>query len=160
MLCQDTRPVLSRPDFLVPSRDFLIGIESKGNGRDENLQICLYMTESTRECQKAKRIGTEILILGAFVALSKPFFTILSCELSFAFYQIPSQPVSVFSNRISICPVPPKTCLDTTLESHQHYHLQTFHKENCTVTSRSLLLLGHILIKWLATAWQGHPTRP
>ena len=31
------RPVSSRPDFLVPSRDFPIGIESEGNGRDKNL---------------------------------------------------------------------------------------------------------------------------
>ena len=29
-----------------------------------------YMTESTCACQKAKKIGTEISILGAFVALS------------------------------------------------------------------------------------------
>ena len=49
------------------------------------------MTESTRECQKAKKIGTEISILGAFVALSKLFFTILSCELSFALSRIPSR---------------------------------------------------------------------
>ena len=40
------------------------------------------MTESTREWLKAKKIGTEMSILGAFVALSKLFFTILSCELS------------------------------------------------------------------------------
>ena len=32
-----SRPISSRPDFLVPSRDFPIGIESEGNGRDENL---------------------------------------------------------------------------------------------------------------------------
>ena len=54
-----------------------------------------YMTESTRECQKAKKIGTEILILGAIVALSKLFYTILSCELSFALSRITSRPVSV-----------------------------------------------------------------
>ena len=41
VLCRDTRPVSSRPDFLVPSGDFPIGIESEGNGRDENLQICV-----------------------------------------------------------------------------------------------------------------------
>ena len=50
-----------------------------------------YMTESIGECQKAKKIGTEISILGAFVALSKLFFTILSCELSFALSRIPSR---------------------------------------------------------------------
>ena len=44
------------------------------------------MTESTRECQKAEKIQNEISILGALVALSKLFFTILSCELSFLFY--------------------------------------------------------------------------
>ena len=55
-----------------------------------------YMTESTRECQKAKKIGTEISILGAFVALSKLFFIILSCELSIALSRILSRPVSVF----------------------------------------------------------------
>ena len=38
------------------------------------------MTESTRKCQKAKKIGTEVWILGAFVALSELFFNILSCE--------------------------------------------------------------------------------
>ena len=54
------------------------------------------MTESTRECQKAKKIGTEISILGAFVALSKLVFTILSSELSFALSRIQSRPVSVF----------------------------------------------------------------
>ena len=37
VLCRDTRPVSSRPDFLVPSCDFPIEIESEGNGRDENL---------------------------------------------------------------------------------------------------------------------------
>ena len=73
------------------------------------------MTESTRKCQKTKKNGTEISILGAFVALSELFFTILSCELSFALYRIPSRPVSVFLNRVSICPIPPKTCLNTKL---------------------------------------------
>ena len=37
VLCRDTRPVSSRPNFLVPSRDFPIGMEFEGNGRDENL---------------------------------------------------------------------------------------------------------------------------
>ena len=54
------------------------------------------MTESTRECQKAKKIGSEISILGAFVALFNLYFTILSCELSFAWSRIPSRPASVF----------------------------------------------------------------
>ena len=62
------------------------------------------MTESTRECQKAKKIGTEISILGAFVALSKLFFTILSCELSFALSRIPSRPVSVFRTESRFVP--------------------------------------------------------
>ena len=70
-----------------------------------------YMTESTRKCQKAKIIGTEISILEAFVALSKLFFTILTCELSFALFRIRLS----FSNRVSICPALPKTCLNTTL---------------------------------------------
>ena len=63
-----------------------------------------YMTESTRKCQKAKKIGTEISILGAFVALSKLFFTILSCELSFALSRIPSRPVSVFQTKSRFVP--------------------------------------------------------
>ena len=54
------------------------------------------MTESTLKCQKAKKMGTEISILGAFVALSKLFFTILSCELSFALSLVLSRPTSVF----------------------------------------------------------------
>ena len=29
----------SRPDSLIPSRDFPIGIDSEGNGRDENLCV-------------------------------------------------------------------------------------------------------------------------
>ena len=37
VLCRDTRPVSSRLDFLVQFHDFPIGIESEGNGRDENL---------------------------------------------------------------------------------------------------------------------------
>ena len=41
VLCRDTRPVSSRPDFLVPPRDCPIGIESEGNGRDKNLLICV-----------------------------------------------------------------------------------------------------------------------
>ena len=49
------------------------------------------MTESTRKCQRAKKIGTEISNFGAFVVLSKLFFTILSCELSFALSRIPSR---------------------------------------------------------------------
>ena len=66
------------------------------------------MTESTRECQKAKKNGAEILILGAFVALSKPFFTILS-------YQIPSQPVLVFQTESRFVPSRQKPV------STQHY---------------------------------------
>ena len=64
-----------------------------------------YMTESTSECQKAEKKGkTEISILGGFVALSKIFFTILSCELSFAFSRIPSRPVSVFRTESQFVP--------------------------------------------------------
>ena len=74
-----------------------------------------YMTESTRECQKAKEIGTEISILGAFVALSKLFFTILSCELSFALSRIPSRPVSVFRTESRFVPSRQKPV------STQHY---------------------------------------
>ena len=55
-----------------------------------------YMAKSTGECQKAKKTGTEISILRAFVALSKLFFNTLSCKLSVALSRIPSQPVSVF----------------------------------------------------------------
>ena len=62
------------------------------------------MTGSTRKCQKAKKIGTEISILGAYVALSKLFFTILSCELSFALSRIPSRPVSVFQTESQFVP--------------------------------------------------------
>ena len=43
-----------------------------------------YMTKSTRNFKKLIKIGTEISILGAFIALSKFFFTILNCEISFA----------------------------------------------------------------------------
>ena len=69
------------------------------------------MTESTRKCQKAKKIGTEISIFGAFVALSKLSFTILSCELSFELSRIPSR---FFEPSLDLS-YPPKTCLDTTL---------------------------------------------
>ena len=63
-----------------------------------------FMTESTRESQKAKKIGTEISILGAFFALSKLFFTILSCELSVALSRIPSRPVLVFRTESPFVP--------------------------------------------------------
>ena len=74
-----------------------------------------YMTECTCEYQKAKKIGTEISILGAFVALSKLFFTILSCELSFALSRIPSRPVSVFRTESRFVPSRQKPVLT------QHY---------------------------------------
>ena len=61
-----------------------------------------YMTESTRECQKAKKFGTEISTLGAFVASSKLFFTILNWELRFALSQIPSRPVSAFEPSLNL----------------------------------------------------------
>ena len=67
-----------------------------------------YMTESTRKCQKAKKIGTEISILGDFVALSKLFFTILSCELSFV--------CLIFRTKSKKL----KTCLDKTLPVLPH----------------------------------------
>ena len=82
--------------FSCPAHDFPIGIDSEGNEGTKIFKSVYYMTESTCKCQKAKKIGTEISILGAFVALSKLFFTILSSELSFALSRIPSWPVSVF----------------------------------------------------------------
>ena len=60
------------------------------------------MTESTRECQKAKKIGTEISILEAFVALSKLFFTILSCELNFALSRIRLDPSRFFKPSLDL----------------------------------------------------------
>ena len=73
------------------------------------------MTESTRKCQKAKKIGAEIAILGDFVALSKLFFTILSCELNFALSRIPSRPASVFRTESRLVPSRQKPV------STQHY---------------------------------------
>ena len=36
--------------------------------------LCYVMTESTRKCQKAKKIGTEISILGAFCCIIQALF--------------------------------------------------------------------------------------
>ena len=112
------------------------------------LKSVYYTTESTRECQKAKKIGAKISISGAFVALSKLFFTILSCKLSFALSQIPSRPVAVFRTESRFVPSRQKPV------STQHYHLCMNMMQFFTGISRNTQWKSYILS---LNEWMGIP---
>ena len=77
----------SCPVRWFPDRDW---VRREWKGR-KSLNLCIIWLKVPANVKKLKKIGTEISFLGAFVALSKLFFTILSCELSFVLSRIPSR---------------------------------------------------------------------
>ena len=112
VLCRDTRPVSSCPDFLVPfpwfpDRDW-VQREWKGW---KSLNLCLIWLKVPPNVKN----WNWNLNIGSFCCIIQALFHYFELWIKFC---VVSNPVSTglgFSNRVSICPVPPKTCLDTTL---------------------------------------------
>ena len=88
-----------------PDRDW---VRRKWKGR-KSLNLCIkcyvmLWLKVPANVKKLKKLELKSQFWELFVALSKLFFTILSCELSFALSRIPSQPVSVFRTESRFVP--------------------------------------------------------